>query len=748
MNTIQPFIDLGWYTVPLQGELRRLDDGSKTRPKFESNWKAKYQEKFNEKPTAIGGVITGSVSNIIAIDCDTQTTYDLFKSLDPSYTFHFISKGKPKGGGTIVYQYPEGQILPSFSIQDPLMALDFYSDNGFVYLPTEDNSSKEAWKQLTFKDFPELKPLPTTVLTLLQTLHHQLTKVKPRDKDDTIQIPRHNYLAPQIELFIAKKTFIPSLFRVITPKDFRDLPSYIKLGYLHPDEIPEGRGSEYLSKVSAILGADSSISQDLYVEAMYLINDLWKDPLPKDRLNATIIDPMINKKANIDGIAIWTYDEHWKSHGLAFTNKLGEAVEVFFDDIRVQYYLINYTKNTTKVFYRDTDIYSYIETVGVAPPSRKDIKPIMPIVRTAIDPSKPFGFYSPDEYTKQFNIFKQTPALAILNNPKPYKPDYKRPVHIIQFFESLVPDNVQRHYLLRFLKRKLTTFEYSPVVLYFLGKQGTGKDTFVSLLSAILGDQYIAKPTTREFLEQFNGWIVDKYFAQLDEYGSQLAKLSDKQEAIGKILAYSGKSQVQIRQMRTDGFNYEHSMTLIMTANKNPLLLDEDDRRIALCETPLALKDAQWVIEAGGVTNILSSIFEEINDFCYYLATEIDMPSRDEYMQPPMTAGKKTVIAEALSAGDKIAYFLKNTMFDELYHICEEFNYNTIFQHAPEGRIYEEDLYDLYTLMTDGAGSKQGLTKAMRDFPKIPTTKAGAKAYYYQITGLKYYTIPLGDISI
>jgi len=740
MKTIQPFIDMGLYTVPLKGSLKRLRDGTKTTPIYEKNWKQKYQKEFNEEASEIGGVITGSVSNIIAIDCDNTNTYQMFKALDPDYTFHFMSKDKPKGGGTIIYKYPS-TILLAFSIQNENMALDFYSDNGFVYLPTEANETKHFWDSIDV----EIKPVPAIVALLLQTLHEQVKKPKSVVESPQI-LQNRNYLAPQLELFVKKKDFIPSLFRVITPKDFRDLTAYVKLGYLHPKHVPDGRGSEYLSKVSAILGSDVSVSLELYTKSMYLINDLWKHPIPKVRLDSTIMNPMTEKKASIDNVVIWAYDEHWEDHGVSFINKLGEAIEVFFDDIRAIYYLINYTKGVNKLFIRDTDIFSYVETVGIAPPTRNELKSLMPVVRTSTQPAKPFGFFEVDEYTRGFNLFRQTPALAILNDPSNYVDQYKRPDTILQYFDTFVPDDIQRHYLLRFIKRKLTTFAYSPVVLYFLGVPGSGKDTFISILSSILGADYIAKPTTREFLEAHNGWMVDKYFAQLDEFGDQLKKLSDKKEVLGKIKAYSGKENVQIRQMRTDGFPYKHSITFISTANTNPLMVEEDDRRLALFETPNKLSSQSWVIRAGGISNIIETIFEEINDFCYYLATEIDLLPPNDYVEPPESKGKKILIATHLSAADRLGFMLNNNMFDELNSLALDHDCIKLFSHCPDGRIFEDDLYELYDILTDGHGTKRGMNRALKQFKKVPTTHKGIKAWYYSIPTLKYYSPIMEEI--
>ncbi len=84
----------------------------------------------------------------------------------------------------------------------------------------------------------------------------------------------------------------------------------------------------------------------------------------------------------------------------------------------------------------------------------------------------------------------------------------------------------------------------------------------------------------------------------------------DKEIALGKIKSYTGKQETQIRQMRTDGFNYHHVATFIMTANSNPLLLEDGDRRALFINTPNVLKDADWVHEMGGMTNVIRKIRE------------------------------------------------------------------------------------------------------------------------------------------
>ena len=596
---MQEYIDLRWHTVPLEGKLERLDDGSKTIPKFEKDWRVKYQKEFNKKATPLGGTITGEISNIIAIDCDNATTWELFRALDPDYNFTFISKGKgvtpenPGGtaAGTIIYKY-DHDLSDTFSINTGDFALDFYSDRGFIYLATDANKTKVPLAT----PLPEIKEAPDTVKQLLIQLQRSLMKPETSSEISSNVITAQ-CLAPLVEQFVSSSTFMPGLFRIITPKDFRSLTEYVDKGYLHPDSVPEGRGSEYLTKVSAILGADLSINEDLYTSAMNAIHNLFEDRMAQSRFDSTILDPMLNKQSSINGKPIWQYDENWQKYRLILKSKRQTNFELAFDDNRNMYYVVDTINSKIKTFSRDSELMAYLEAAVIEVPKKIEIKRALPIVSVKAEPNKPFGFNEDgeDPTARSLNTFVQTPELMIFNNPEAYVEKYKRPDTILRYLDTLVPDEIMRQYLLSFIKTKLSTFSYSPVILYFMGAHGSGKDLFVGILETILG--HVSRPTTKEFLEMFNAWILDSYFVQLDEYGNQLATAREREEALGKIKAYTGKQQVQIRQMRTDGFMYKHNVTFIMTANKNPLMLEEGDRRIAFFETPNVLADADWVYE-------------------------------------------------------------------------------------------------------------------------------------------------------
>ena len=137
--------------------------------------------------------------------------------------------------------------------------------------------------------------MPSAIKALLKSLKKKMPTLASDTKPKTAIIS--NRLGPMVETFVLNGKYSPALFKVLTPHSFRDMQEYVTKGHLHPNDVPDGRGSEYLSKISAILGAAISISIELYTNAMMLINSLWDSPMERGKLLATIVNPMIEGMA-------------------------------------------------------------------------------------------------------------------------------------------------------------------------------------------------------------------------------------------------------------------------------------------------------------------------------------------------------------------------------------------------------------------------------------------------------------------
>jgi hypothetical protein len=213
-----------------------------------------------------------------------------------------------------------------------------------------------------------------------------------------------------------------------------------------------------------------------------------------------------------------------------------------------------------------------------------------------------------------------------------------------------------------------------------------------------------------------------------------LQVFSQKQEALGRIKAYTGKDIIQIRQMRRDGYNMKHSITFMLTANSNPLIVDENDRRILLIDTPNVLREADWVQAAGGMSLVIDKLQIEVKDFCYYLATEVETLTMDEYGTPPQTPGKQKLIAKMLQPTDKIIFALKYKLEGVMKELIDFANYNPfdMLDGTSENKLYEL----LVRAYPDKTISRRSLATAVKKYgvTKIPTTRQGVKDYKLLLT--------------
>lgn len=725
---MQEYIDLGIHTVPLKGKLERLDDGSgeKTIPQFEKGWRQHYTKHLNKKASALGGIITGECSDVVAIDCDNEATWQLFRSLDPDYKHVLHSKGKGYPAGTFLYKYDEA-LNRTFSVNDDTMRLDFYSNDGFIYAATKANKTKIPLAS----PMPEIREMPPASRLLLI----QLAKKKEHALAPQETRKQYSALAPLLQLFAASpKKHSRTVFKILTPRDFRKLDEYAENGYLMPADVPDGRGSEYLSKVSAILGADRSVDEELYTNVLSKLNRMFATPMEGSRLQKTIMDPMLTQNTTIDGEVVWQYDPDWEESRVLLTAKRGYTIELSYDEDRGAYCLVNESAESCKMFFREQDYFSRIRMTCINPMNKGELQSNIPNVPIVSLPSNPFGYSFADNGERVLNTFQQTPALRVLSSPENYASRYNYPTNTLKYFESLVPDERMREYLIQFVKTKLTTFQYSPVVLFFMGVHGSGKDVFVSLLETIMGS--ISRPSVGEFMDKFNHWMTDVYFAQLDEYGNQL-QYKDRDAALGLLKSYTGKQTVQVRQMRTDGFQYKHNITFIMTQNKNPLLLEDGDRRIAFFNTPNVLNEEPWVRQLGGAAEAVECVKEELLDFCYYLATEVKALAPSQYMKPIESEDKAQLIFDSLPVSMKIASSIKHKDIDalcELALMAERLDLEEEFKATPS-RICLSALKEIYEDLVD-TPSPTAVHKAITQMDVVitRTTTKGRADYFVDIS--------------
>lgn len=758
MKTVKPFIDLGFYVVPMEGLITRPEGGGrKNIPAFKGSWKELYYETpYNpekyKKPIALtGAFITGIKSGAVSIDCDNKITYDIFKSLDPDYDFEFKSLGKTEdeSGCSIIYRLTDELAkIDKFSIKGiGDLNLDFQTDGALQFLPTSGNKTKHEWKAETLEDMPILKEPPDTVVSFLKTLSELKKRNRAlNEKGDLTKAAMDQHyksLAPFCTDFLSKGKFAPELFRILTPKEggYRELPQYVRDKTLHPNNVPEGMGNDYITRVAGVLVCDDSIDSKLFKKMIFTINNMWDKPY-----NAKDIEEIARYQLSRSE---WVYDENWANKVSIIVTDYGTMVTVFYDPTTRTYYALD-NKMGMSVFNTIDALPKHLNSIvqGGRTYKTADVYTYLEKKKTIMSALEPFGSLEPSSkelMLNRYNLFSRSKQYDVLLDPKNYDKEFKDkiPKVTIKFFEHLIPDEETRDYVLRFILTKLTTLDFSEVILYFLGKQGAGKNLFVDWLSAFTANaekningqdyQLVVEVDLENFLSKYNLWIVNALFANLDEYGEKTSSAAQDRQVLANLKSFTGKKQIQLRTMGSDPVPSEHKCTFILTANVNRLAPDLEDRRLVLIDSPVPLAQAEFVLQYGGKSAAIDALFKEQSLWAYYLATNYKPLSKDEYRTPPDTEFKQELIMRHLPPSAKIAAIVNKKDASKLIDLCEEHDLlQELIEGGKIGIVTKNLLKELFRCMTKGTNARTTmLDNSLRE--------VGLKADRCRIGKIQYY---------
>ena len=725
MNNIQQFLDHGCFTVPLNGETLTRDNShnkilldksghllvnKEGKPDYFQNkgWDC-YKKHRNTTLTPLIALICGETSGIVVIDCDNQKTFDTFRALDPTNTL--ITENIGKAGGHIYYLYNED--IKSFSKHEPLCNLDFQSNNRLIFLPTKNNLTKQPWNTESLSD---LKEMPAKVLGLLKTL-----KTYSRTLEEACKRLSYFNLATQ------------STIDTILPKADKG-KDLTKMG----DNT--GRNT-LISETAFKLAKNTAIDKPLFQSTMDAINSLMLLPLS---------DTTATLNSALKG---WNTPTNTKEMTGAFTfkDKNKDEFTTFYDKNKSLNYIVD-NADSTYTTLSDSECRATIGKYMGSEIKPKMFPKIMYPILTHLDARKDFGFT--DEHN--FNLFKQTEELKVLNNPSAYAKQYKKPEKTLAFLNHLIPDEPTRLAVLGFIKRKFTTFAYSPTIIYFEGVRGSGKDVFVKIIKRIIGKKNFSAPKPPVFFDKFNDYMEDVYITHLSEY-STLCDSRQKKQLLGLLKDITGSDEYQLRPFHgKTRENQTNHTTFIIASNENTYEIKADDRNILGIQTSeikLIEEKNIGIEQAGGIFDFCEAIYEEAVDFCYYLATEVEMLSIDAYIDPSVLnlVAREQFVKDSMSTSAKIADLLVKKDFASLIEMANDYQIPDFTKNWDRGQLRIDKLQHLLAVASEKTEKVNKLTIELNDrkFPKKEQGKEWVQKggddkrvsyYFYLIPELTKYT--------
>ena len=619
-------------------------------------------------------------SHIIAIDFDGEKGNQLFLEaleLDPDCKYIAKSLGKP--GGHMIYTDQDLTYLSQF-IKNPnginIEGLDLQMGNKLIILATPQNKTK----QLLRFDAP-LTPMPKAVQLLI--VNYYLSKTKTTVQNTTsVEAHRDSKLYYIVKKALDQGTYYHTLFNIITPKKYKDMlaqdPIHPDKIY-HPDNLREG-AHMYLVSLATVLAKDPSINVELFTDAIHYINSLFSDPLDDSRLEG-IINYIISGKSRIDGEPVWNYDPDWKKRGFIYTDTFGHSHEVFvFNNKGTNNYLDhNHITNGTEVFVNATSLIDKIKTTTKNHNIKKDtILHRSRYVELIQDPQRDFGLIE-EETGYYFNTYVRSEELGILLNPDNHT-DYKYPDTTIRFLENSMGKFKTHKFFLPFIKRKFITREFSPLIIVLYGPPHSGKSAIPLGILRRFANNRLIKLTPEILTEKYNDWQVDKDIVMVDEiHNSRSDHLKTIIQTMNTISGSHLLTGIRAMHQVVSSKEYNNTITIIATTNRVVQLSTEpQDRRLVICRSRMKASEALQMDD----TEIFDQITRESKDFAYYLATEVEMISKERYLTNEWLKDDdyKEFQDNSLPINNSITAAIDHGDFERFARILEDF------------QIYPEDI--------------------------------------------------------
>ena len=572
-----------------------------------TNWQKTKQTDTLENIIKKQELITISTDNLVVIDFDCDKAFSQALSfnntLSETNKCNFIVKSTRHGGH--FYFAPNPDIKPPEG-HTKQQVLDYLSTNKHnVIAPTSFDEGKHI---LT----PEIMPLTkynTAFNTLVQLLvmqnlpktarHITLYDINARHSDD------------------AKDLVKGYLSNIVTQEQFEEF-------YHIPNPIPPGASNEVYLTLSTRLGSDETVSKEDYLLTMQKFNEYHNRKTIKE-LRAEITNRMVPTDTHPNGInGLWRFIENKQSNTFTVSHKRYKTKITTYFDKDTGEYLIHYLDQKSQpVLHTLGNTTQYIDLLEKLTLVKKDTirrKTSDVATVTSINKySQPSGYnYEEETFNKAFI----NSNLTAFYGTKPR--DYREPTELLELMKYMWADEYT--YLLDITKHRYTTFQFSPVVTYLKGTEGSGKDLTISLLTA--GFSRPPQNLNYQLLkDKHSNWQIEEN-AVFSEVGSW--RPIERDDLLSELKTISGSNgKVTFRDMNKTAKVVPTLIKIWITGNEWVKLHTDPltQRRIHIVYMPRPLEaDSGGPYSSQELEDILSE--SNVLNFYYWLGNVYTLSSK------------------------------------------------------------------------------------------------------------------------
>jgi len=175
--------EAGFSVIPIKPDFDPVEQKFSKKPY--TNWKA-YQRTLPTEdeirswwakwPNAMIGIVTGEITNIYAIDCDTEDAYQKIQEFAPD-SFLTPTVTTPRGGKHLWVKCSNGKCITTASGVMP--SVDTRGEGGYIIAPPSKNEHGQVYQWLDGLSLNDLEPadIPVSILNNINiSLYRDVTK--------------------------------------------------------------------------------------------------------------------------------------------------------------------------------------------------------------------------------------------------------------------------------------------------------------------------------------------------------------------------------------------------------------------------------------------------------------------------------------------------------------------------------------------------------------------------------------------
>lgn len=536
-----------------------------------------------------------------------------------------------------------------------------------------------------------------SVLDILTTIKHNVLAPTPNEQGKVIE---HQGIA-LTKYNVAINTFVSLLVIQNIPQASRamalhdgerrsdDAQDFIK-GYLAnivsqtafdqfyniPSPIPEGQSNTIYLSLSTRLGSDETISIEDYKQAMIKFNIAHQRKTP-EALIAEIINRMVPSGADKAGPSInglWRYDAEKVTNTFTTTHRRYKTqISTYFNSADGSY-LIHFldAEGTARLHIVShtgayTELLEKISNVSKAGLRNKTTQ--VAVVDVINDYTTKAGY---DHQLSTYNKAFINSNLTAFGGTRPL--NYEEPKKLLELLEYMWGEEYE--YLLTTTKYRYSTFQYSPVVTFLQGTEGSGKDLTIYILTA--GFSNPPQNLNYQLLkDKHSNWQIEEN-AVFSEVGSW--KPMERDDLLAELKTISGSNgRVTFRDMQKTAQVVPTLIKIWVTGNEW-LKMHTDpitQRRVHIVYMPKPLgHESGGPYSSGEIQQLLSE--DSIINFYYWLGNEYqEACTADKYMSAISRQGSeayKMYLEDVESSSDRVSALLWSRNYGSLTQALELYN--------------------------------------------------------------------------